>query len=643
MHVADFANALVEREASRLTGSVLDREIRHVASVSDGAVAVAASSPPAEPAPSRPRPAGRRALQNALFAAPILGFVAAGWAHRALTEDAFIYLRVVRQIRAGHGPVFNVGARVEAFTGPLWLFILTVADFVAPVRLEWLAVALSLAFGAAGVALAMLGARRLWAGPAPNALFVPFGALAFVVLLPVWIYSTNGLEAGLVFAWLGASLWILAGWARDTGRLSTAYAVVLGLGWLIRPEMAAFSALFFVLILAGERRHATRRDQLRVALAMVALPLAYQIFRMGYYGSLVPNTAVAKEGAQTNWSRGMRYLRDFVDPYWLWVLVLALVAGGYVPFATAVRRGSRAFWVAASYVIGGILLVVYVIAIGGDYLHARLLLPSLFAICAPVAAIPATRRHLAGLLLVPWAFAAAVSLKPDQYKGNFLAHGFEVTLPSGYHLVTVDDYGWGRDGQWRRWYRGPGFYQEVGALRYIRTDVPLAPKVRLPFGAFYGVGVSSYALGVDFSVLDRLGLADSFTAHLEVPTTPSNVVVFAGHEKPLPAPWLAARVTRSGTTLDASSFASQFRSLIPLTTGEAFEEQVAWARAALRCPGIARLASASDSSMTLGRFVSNFTHALANTRTRIPADPEAAYRKFCGTGTPAEVRSLRSG
>jgi hypothetical protein len=40
-----------------------------------------------------------------------------GWAHRLMTEDRFLDLRVVQQIRAGNGPVFNEGERVGAFTG----------------------------------------------------------------------------------------------------------------------------------------------------------------------------------------------------------------------------------------------------------------------------------------------------------------------------------------------------------------------------------------------------------------------------------------------------------------------------------------------------------------------------------------------
>ena len=66
-------------------------------------------------------------------------------------DDGFIYFRTVDQILAGNGPVFNTGERVESFTSPLWLLILTIGDVVSPFRLEYTAAALSIACTAAGL------------------------------------------------------------------------------------------------------------------------------------------------------------------------------------------------------------------------------------------------------------------------------------------------------------------------------------------------------------------------------------------------------------------------------------------------------------------------------------------------------------
>ena len=46
--------------------------------------------------------------------------VRTAWIH----EDAYITLRTVRNLLDGFGPVWNVGERVQAYTHPLWMFLL---------------------------------------------------------------------------------------------------------------------------------------------------------------------------------------------------------------------------------------------------------------------------------------------------------------------------------------------------------------------------------------------------------------------------------------------------------------------------------------------------------------------------------------
>ncbi|MDQ6697482.1 MAG: hypothetical protein M3Z46_08505, partial [Actinomycetota bacterium] len=59
---------------------------------------------------------------------PAVILAVAGWLRRWTTDDAFINYRIVRMIIEGHGPVFNIGQRVEAYTSPLWIAVLTVGD-----------------------------------------------------------------------------------------------------------------------------------------------------------------------------------------------------------------------------------------------------------------------------------------------------------------------------------------------------------------------------------------------------------------------------------------------------------------------------------------------------------------------------------
>jgi arabinofuranosyltransferase len=577
----------------------------------------------------------RRSLtQSGLFAAPLVVLVSVSWAHRCIVDDGFIYLRVVRQVTSGHGPVFNRGERVEAFTGPLWLAVLTVADLLTPVRLEWIAVGLGIICTTAGMALVMLGAGRLARLHSPDALQVPVGVLVLLALVPMWFYASSGLETGLVFLWLGACLWILAKWSHsELDRLSLTKLVVLGLGWLVRPELLVYSIVFLVMVMAVQWRRQGWRGRARVVGTALALPAMYQIFRMGYYGALVANTAIAKEGTHLRWDRGLRYLRDFVGPYWLWIPLLLLAVGVYLPLVLGLyhSRRRRALAVVAAFVTAGVLNALYVVMVGGDYEHARLLLPALFAVCAPVAVAPLTRSHLVAAAIVPWAIAAAFA-RPPSYS-NFFAKGFVFPAQrSG--RVTLEDYGWGPGGRNRRWYTRPALYIERDGFsaNYERIDVPVLPSVRRPAVVIGGIGIVGYSLGGDVYVLDLLGLADTFTAHLDAPTRSLRP---PGHEKPLPAAWWVARLFPPGVLPpDLPDIGKSSKSLIPLTVGSEFRRQVTLARAVLTCGPVEKLTRSATEALTPRRFLANLVDSFENNFTRIPPDPAQAFRSLCGARAP---------
>src|SRR6476646_1784907 len=204
--------------------------------------------PVAEPEPARGSRFGtwttRRVLQILVLLTPIVAIVIVAWTRRWIEEDAFLNFRVVDQIRAGHGPVFNIGERVEITTSTLWLGILVAMKTVLPfVSLEYLSIAGGLVFTSLGLWWAQNGAAQMWRRNT-EWFVVPFGAALFVAIPAQWDWTTSGLENGLSIAWLGAVTLVLAKLSRrDPGRrrglapmslprLALA-GVVLGLGPLV--------------------------------------------------------------------------------------------------------------------------------------------------------------------------------------------------------------------------------------------------------------------------------------------------------------------------------------------------------------------------------------------------------------------------
>ncbi len=558
-----------------------------------------------------------RWLNAALLSLPVLYLADRAWSRRWMSDDGFITLRVVHQLLDGNGPVFNAGERVEASTSALWTYVLAFADLVTPVRLEWIAVLLGIALTLGGVALATAGATTLLGVEGRGALLLPAGAAVLAALTPVWTFSSSGLEGGLAFTWLGACLLVLARWAMREPRLSATAAALLGLGPLVRPDLGLFSALFLAGVLATQWRGDRWRDRARLLAAALALPVAYEVFRMGYYGSLVPNPAIAKEASREAWTSGWRYLREATLPYWLWLPLLALLAGGYAPLVAAARRrrASRPLVVLAAFGIGGLAHAAFVTRVGGDFMHARLLLPSIFAVVAPVAAVPVQRRWFPALAVLPWAVVAAVGLRASADSVGIFGHDERT-------LVTVGDFGWGRRQAERAWFTGDGAY-----FGRTRLSAPPNPEHGDVAVAMFGLGIGGYALPNDVYVLDLLGLADVLTAHLELDRRG-----IVGHEKPLPPPWIAALLTAPGSDVDADELPLPTRFGVRALDDPdraPFDERVAVAREVLDCSELRDLLEASSGRLTPRRFLENIVDAAANTVMRIPPEPEDARAELC--------------
>lgn len=606
-------------------------------------------APPAGP-PARRAGRGRRSLpltvaQFLVLAVPVVFLGAMVWKYRTIYDDGFINLHVVQQVLAGHGLVFNQGQRVEAFTSPLWLFILLFFAVVTPFPLVWVAVVLGIVFTLGGVTLAMVASARLFRRRSPRAFLLPLGALILMALFPLWTLATTGLETGLTCLWVGTCLFLLVRWSATGTGVPWYTAVVLGLGPLVRPELLLDSLVFLGALLFLQRATQRWPDRVRLVLLMAALPFLYQVFRMGYYGELVSNTAIAKEASSFRVGLGVRYLWNFVEPYWLLVPLIAVAAGAYLPLAASFRqRGDdRSFWVLLAFPIAGVLNAGYITAVGGDYMHARLLLPATFAVFLPVSVVPVARRYAISLVVVPWAIACAVALRPP-FAWPTVGPFWLRTQPRG---VTLAQFGWAPGDPARSWYTGPGlYYQNTTYTVPVRLDVPAAPGERLPQVALSAIGLISYAFGPGFNVVDEYGLAEPIDAHFALAHRG-----LTGHEKPLPTDWLIALMTAPGSSEQQIDQLQRSPANVrltnpqqaPLVTGHALEVQVAWARATLQCPAIRSFVHSYTAPMTVGLFFSNIVHAFSRTSLTIPPDPEQAYHKFCGPGTPGSVRAAIRG
>ncbi|OXM57974.1 hypothetical protein CFP71_04510 [Amycolatopsis thailandensis] len=548
-----------------------------------------------------------------LFGLAAVVFAELAWRRRWMSDDGLIVLRTVRNLLEGDGPVFNAGERVEANTSTLWTFIVAGLGLLG-IKLEWAAVLSGLVLAVAGLWFAMDGARRFHR-PTGSGLAVPAGALLVCVLPPFRDFATSGLETGLITFWLGLTWWLVVRLALDGDTVRAwPVALVIGLGPLVRPDLALFSALAFIgMMVAGWRGWKHLLGLLAVA---GALPVAYQIFRMGYYGLLTPNTALAKEASSAHWGRGWRYLADLVSPYYLWVPVL-LLAAGLVLLLRRVPR-NRALWALIAFpLLSGLALALYVIRLGGDFMHGRMLLPALFAALLPVMALPFTRWTavvLAGVGV--WGVVALGWLRvpyedaPKAYnKASGIAdeRGYWSAVTRHEHPVTIEDYMRSPDLDLPvamaavRNLPGPSvLVYRAGAWRQYASDKPYSTVFSGSIGAF------GLVMPRDVRVHDGYGLVNSIASH--------TTLVFAsrsGHEKDISPTWAIGEAGR--TEVDATGDANGFAA-----------EDILAARKAVQCPEVREMLDSVRAPLTAGRFWDNLTGAVGRNSLRYPADPRQA-------------------
>lgn len=534
-----------------------------------------------------------------------------GWQQRWIADDGLIVLRTVRQLLAGNGPVFNAGERVEANTSTAWTAVLTIMGSVPGVSLEAAAVFVGLAFGAAGIGLGCDAARRLHS---TRVVLAPLGVVVVLALPPARDFLTSGLETGLVTLWMAGTWWLLVVLARQrrTGAVPWLAAVALGIGPLVRPDLGIF-AILGLLVLVATLRPGWQR-LLGLAGAAAAVPVGYEIFRAGYYGLLVPASALAKEAARVRWQGGIAYLQDTVATYWLWLpvgcglLVLAVLVGR--------RDGWTDRWatVAVAFLpmVAGLLTALYVVRVGGDFMHGRMLLPAITALLLPVFVVPLTATTVLPVLgvavwmvVAPGGLRAESVARVDPATGIVDERAFWSDALDSDHPVTARDFIQGRS----LVRRSVPAVARVDEPAVLLVDHGRAYDYWRPHTARGGVGhvtvpfpnlgAMSAAHPVGVRVVDPVGLANPLAAH-STPELGGRI----GHDKDLPVAWLVADEVR------------------PPGPGPA--APIRHAREALACPRIQEMLDSVRAPLTPQRFWRNLVGAPERTALRFSRIPEVA-------------------
>ena len=217
------------------------------------------------------------------FIAFTLVFLNVAW----VTEDAFITFRAVDNFLKGYGPVWNVGERVQVYTHPLW-YVLLIIGIGLFKHHYWVAIALSYSCLMATIYMLLKIAKS-----APSIAQVVIALLVLLLSRAFMDYSSSGLENPLLHLLLAGYV-LIAIRQQDAAKRFLHTSLLYSLVFLTRPDgiFIITPALLWMLWQAKQQNGGKRT--LKLAAIAAAPAVAWEAFSLIYYGSLVPNTALAK-------------------------------------------------------------------------------------------------------------------------------------------------------------------------------------------------------------------------------------------------------------------------------------------------------------------------------------------------------------
>jgi arabinofuranosyltransferase len=402
-----------------------------------------------------------------------------------LCDDIYITLRTVHNFVHGHGLTWNPDERVQAYTHPLWMFVLA-GTYLALDNAYWAALLPSLVFS---LLTALLVAFRLARTPLAAVL-----ALALLLLSKAFTeFSTSGLENPLTHLLLALFLVVLLQPHRSRGSLLLLLLLAALLG-VNRADTLLLVLPALVLAIREHRRRAGLGALELVRLGILGLaPLwLWELFSLFYYGSLIPNTAFAKLNtgippAQMA-RQGLTYLLNSLawDPLTLTAVLGCLAA----PLASGDRR---LWWVAA----GAWLYVAWVTHHGGCFMSGRMLSGPLLLAVVLWARLPLTSTRQ---LAVPLAALATLALTTRSGPLSVEDRHHQKLTDSG----IIDE---------RRFY-----FDERGLMTFHRDKrFPARPSARevpeLDHVCGFG-GIRGFASGSRGHLIDTCALSDAFLGRL---------------------------------------------------------------------------------------------------------------------------------
>lgn len=429
---------------------------------------------------------------NYLFGFLVLVFAAVLLRAAWMGDDAFITMRTVDNFVNGYGLRWNILERVQSFTHPLWLFLITPFYFFTR---EPYFTTLAISFVLSFITMYLLVFK---VAKTQNTAVV---ALATLIFSKSFVeYAVSGLENPLTYL-LVTIFCIIYFQKNKTYRWLFWLSFVAAFSLLNRLDTLLLyaPALLYALWQTPNKKKGC------VYLVLGSFPIIlWEIFSLLYYGYLLPNTAYAKLSTGvsvfTYIAQGMHYFVDSIltDPITLIAMITSAI------FVIKAKEKKH-----LALIVGMTLYLLYILKIGGDFMGGRFFaVPFVLAVVTISNLISVKKKTVYICVAGLFVYGLLNPLSPIRNIvdcENFQQE-LEVKNPLYYNHGITDE----------RWF----YYCDNGFMRFFDgVYVPAGKRQRSEekmIKVSGNIGKDGYYFGPNAYLIDLFALANPLFSHMNI-------------------------------------------------------------------------------------------------------------------------------
>jgi len=433
-------------------------------------------------------------FDKSIFVLFLLIFTCVYFINAWICDDAYITFRTVDNFVNGHGLTWNPGERVQAYTRPLWLFIISFFYFITrDIFYTTIFVSFFFCFLAVLICSLSLYNGSFWKA----CVFITFliSSKSFID------YSSSGLENPLSFFLIALFFTLLFSKQKEphefTKKECIYFFIIASLSFLNRQDTILLYLPILVCLLINRREKISSRI---TSVLVSTLPAtAWMIFSLIYYGFIFPNTAYAKlvTGIPIN------LLLDQGLQYYLYCFNCDAVTLIVIVFSFLIVIMKKKGPLCSLAAFGVVLYLIYIARIGGDFFGGRFFsIPFFLCLFLMLTFI----KNKTAVLILPLAALISILFNPfSPVKINLLTKGFEgmsrITDQRSYYypytgflprIMKVE-----REHKW--FMRGESFKKEEKSV-----------------AVFHATGFFGFSAGPNKYIIDNFGLSDPLLSRLPV-------------------------------------------------------------------------------------------------------------------------------